>query len=409
MLFRLNKIRDVTLADCASIFPMLAALLLKPFMSSRYRDTWVICERRDEARDNGLWFFKHLCENHPQQKCVYFIDQQSPDYDLVNTIGPTERFGGIKHWLAYFTAPYLISSQSCKPNGFLCTLLERSGLFTPNHVFLQHGITINRAPYLFANRRKVKYFITGTIQEAKFVEDALGHKGGVVQLTGFARFDGLHGNKPSEGTVLVMPTWRKWLRKKSERRSGADNDIMHSEYVQQWKRFLNSKKLVELLEVYDLNILFFPHSNMLSVLDVQTLLPETARVQLATEENIQACLQNAALLVTDYSSVFFDMAYMKKPTLFFQFDELEFRRCHYPEGWFDYGDTAFGEVCHTLDELISALGAAASAGFEISSSFEEEHVQTFPWWDEQNSERIYRLLSGESSYSVSPAAPNRKE
>ena len=39
------------------------------------------------------------------------------------------------------------------------------------------------------------------------------------------------------------------------------------------------------------------------------------------------------MLITDYSSVYFDIAYMRKPIIFYQFDEEEFRRKHYQRGY----------------------------------------------------------------------------
>ena len=36
-------------------------------------------------------------------------------------------------------------------------------------------------------------------------------------------------------------------------------------------------------------------------------------------------------MITDYSSVAIDFAYMKKPTLYYQFDEEKFRRGQYAQ------------------------------------------------------------------------------
>ena len=38
---------------------------------------WLVCERPDEAQDNGFIFFKYLIENHPEIKPVYLIDKKS--------------------------------------------------------------------------------------------------------------------------------------------------------------------------------------------------------------------------------------------------------------------------------------------------------------------------------------------
>lgn len=42
--------------------------------------------------------------------------------------------------------------------------------------------------------------------------------------------------------------------------------------------------------------------------------------------DVQQLLKESLLLITDYSSVFFDMMYMNKPVIFYQFDENQYRK-----------------------------------------------------------------------------------
>lgn len=58
--------------------------------------------------------------------------------------------------------------------------------------------------------------------------------------------------------------------------------------------------------------------------------------------DIQELLKSSAMLVTDYSSVFLIWFYMKKPVIFYQFDEEKYRKYQYDEGYFDYHNTSFG-------------------------------------------------------------------
>ena len=36
---------------------------------------WIVCERHNDARDNGYFFFKYLNENHPKINSIYLIDK----------------------------------------------------------------------------------------------------------------------------------------------------------------------------------------------------------------------------------------------------------------------------------------------------------------------------------------------
>ncbi|WP_257940879.1 DegT/DnrJ/EryC1/StrS family aminotransferase [Bacteroides muris (ex Fokt et al. 2023)] len=71
--------------------------------------------------------------------------------------------------------------------------------------------------------------------------------------------------------------------------------------------------------------------------------------------DIQELLKSSAIMITDYSSVFFDMIYMKKPIIFYQFDEEKYRKYQYGEGYFDYHHNAFGNTCSSSDLVIKEL------------------------------------------------------
>ena len=389
-----TKARDAKISDYLAFFPMLAGCIASPFFKKKYKDVWGICERKNEARDNGYHFFKYMTREHPEQKCIYAINKKCNDYSKVKDLGETVQYGSLRHWILYFTCKYLISSQAFKPNSYVCTFIERAGMFKPSHIFLQHGVIINTNDYLRANMRRFKFFVTSTPQERDFVATKLGHGFDVVKMCGLARFDALHDVKPDGNRIFIMPTWRKWLRFKSETHHDAQMDIHSSEYLTMWKKFLNSPKLKELADLYNLEIVFYPHPNMKGILKPESFVPSYISVADLDKADIQDLIKSSKLLITDYSSVFFDMVYMKRPVLFYQFDLELFRKYHYAKGWFDYQSTSFGKSVKDPDGLIAEINRLAGSGFNVDSAFEEEHARTFPLYDSKNSERIYDLLKG---------------
>ena len=68
--------------------------------------------------------------------------------------------------------------------------------------------------------------------------------------------------------------------------------------------------------------------------------------------NYQKTLLKASLLVTDYSSIFFDFAYLRKPVIYAHFDYEEYRMNYYPKGYFNYEKDRFGFIAHDLKRLI---------------------------------------------------------
>ena len=386
--YYLRKAQDVSPKEYLSVFPMLAALVLLPFVKKKYAKTWVICERPDEAQDNGYHFFKFMVQTHPEQDCIYFIDPHCAACQKVKALGRVEKYGGIRHWLYYFSARYLISSQTFKPS-WICIALERGGIYDAPQIFLQHGITINKAVYLLASRRKMKAFITGAAPEYAYVKSTFGYPPSAVWYTGLARFDALHDFTVVPGRVLIIPTWRKWLVQKSEQHSDTDSDLSGSEYIKRWHDLLNSQELIELIKRYRLEVLFYPHPNMKKMIDISTL--TNAYVKPASGD-LQALMKSSQMMITDYSSVFFDMVYMKKPVIFYQFDEEKFRKYHYAQGWFDYHNTAFGRSLRTETEVVRETARLAENGFHVDDDYLAEHAKTFPLYDRENCQRIYKAL-----------------
>lgn len=69
--------------------------------------------------------------------------------------------------------------------------------------------------------------------------------------------------------------------------------------------------------------------------------------------NINDLFYVTDLLITDYSSNIFEFSLMRKPMLFFAFDEIQYS---FSRGFHrDYEESAPGKVCHTFEEVMTAL------------------------------------------------------
>ena len=108
--------------------------------------------------------------------------------------------------------------------------------------------------------------------------------------------------------------------------------------------------------------------------------------------DIQAEMKKAAVMITDYSSVFFDMVYMKKPVIFYQFDYDEFRKYDYGEGYFDYKKSKFGCWCESADDVVNELTNMINMKFKVTDQYVQEYMNTFQYCDSMNSERLVHIL-----------------
>ncbi len=368
----------------AFVFPW--ALIAKIFI----RDFWLVCETKYEARDNGYWFYKWVRENRPKQKVAYAISKKSPDYAKVKALGKVIGRGTLSHWFWYIVADKNISSQKHgKPNASVCYLFEVVfGLRRNNRIFLQHGVTINDITWCYYKNTKFRMFITSALPEYEYVSQKFGYPSGYVKMCGFSRFDSLHDFTPDKDLILVMPTWREWLGRESK--DNKDTDFTQTDYYKAWNGFLNSNELDLLLSESGKKLLFYPHRNMQKFLHYFSAASENIEIADWKKYDIQDVLKRAAVMITDYSSVFFDFAYMRKPVIFYQFDEAEFRSKQYGVGYFDYHDTVLGKWSGEERDVIELLRQSIACDFEM---IDEETVREFfPLWDEKNSERTYDTI-----------------
>lgn len=392
--YLLNRIQDVKIRDILQIFPMLCGLVCSPFYRKRYKHVWLICEEKKEARDNGFWFFKRMLTLHPEQECIYAIDKSSVDYEKVKNLGEVIQYGSIRHWIVYFCCEHNISSQKGgKPNAALCAFIELNNWYNAHNIFLQHGIIINDCRWLYADRSRFQRFVTSAYPEWEFINKKFGYDKGVVCLTGMPRFDGLHDFKIKRNQILIMPSWRSWFTEKSSMQGELNSQFIGSNYLQGWKELLENPKFNKLIREYNLEVIFYPHRNL------QFHLPEF-RNEIKTEAkmvswedyDIQELLKTSEMMITDYSSVFLDMSYMKKPVIFYQFDLEDFRKAHYSKGYFDYSNNPFGNSYDTAEKVIEELKRIIKRGYKFDESALQAYKLFFPYNDTNNSERVYRMI-----------------
>lgn len=388
-----NKLKFVKVRDVLSIFGMLIVLLPALIAKIFIRDFWLICEDKNEARDNGYWLYKYIIQNHPKQKVAYAINKKCVDYKKVKDLGKIISFGSLAHWFWYIVADKNISSQkNGKPNAAVCYLCEVIlKMRKKNRYFLQHGVTINNVTFVHYKNSYFYRFITATKPEYNYINKKFGYPENYVSLSGFCRFDGLMDAKVNKDQILVMPTWRQWISKGVECKEIEGSDVFEeTNYFKQWQAFLNNEEIDKLLNKYNKKIVFYPHRNMQKFINSFSSKSKNITIANSTDFDVQTLLKESALLITDYSSVFFDFAYMNKPIIFYQFDEKIFRKYQYTEGYFDYHDNPLGDWCGSVEDVVMLLEQNFKNGLERQNKEELENY--FAFRDKNNCERNYLMI-----------------
>lgn len=394
--FRKN-LKYLKLRDVASMFIFLLAyfpaLILKLWFKVRKKKVWLIAESPDTARDNGYHFFKYVTKNHSEILTYYAIEKNSADRSKVAILGRTVDYGSFKHWLLYLAANENISTQkSGNPAPPLFYLLHNYGLIKNNRIFLQHGIIKDNLKWLYYNETKFKLFICGAKAEYDYIKKNFGYPKGSVVYTGLARFDNLSTDKKNPKQILVMPTWRNWLGRETNLLEKNKQSITKAAYFSHWISLLSNIELANYLESNNITLYFYPHFNMQKY--VSLFKTKTKNIKIVTKEDIdiQDLLNESSLLVTDYSSIFFDFAYTQKPILYYQFDEREFRERQYEEGYFSYRKDGFGPVVDKEDRLVKKMIGYMNANYRVEKKYKDNSDEFFQRRDQYNSERIYKAI-----------------
>lgn len=365
------------------------AWLILPFIRNKqkYKNLWLIAERGIDARDNAYYLFKYITKNHPEINAAYVISRYSADRERVMELGRVIDYCSFGHFLALVASKVKISTHIMGYTPYIDFFVraDKMGLVRGKKIFLQHGIIKDNLTYLYNDNVNTDLFVCSAKPEYEYVRDNFGYSDGVVQMLGLCRYDDLHKPEKRTGKVLVMPTWRYTLQ------SADEAEFMESDYFKAFNGLLKSERLKKMMCKYDCELLFYPHIQMQGFIDCFTAY-ERVRIMSFKDCTVQELLVKSDVLITDFSSVFFDYGYMEKPMIFYQFDEQEFRKHHYSEGYFDYKRDAFGKVVYDENALLDELDSILSRNAQIETMYLERINSFFTLRDKNSCERNFNAI-----------------
>ena len=346
------------------------------------------------AQDNGYCFFKHCMEHDAEKllnaKIYYIIDKNCSDYERVKKYDDhVIDFLSLDHMVYLLAAKLLVSSDS-KPhsyvwrpnNSFIADNLKNKELF-----FLQHGVTaLKRVDHVFGKKSvsPVNKFVATSSEERSIIINNFGYKSSEVCMTGFARWDDLIDKSKDYNEILIMPTWRSWLDE------AEDSTFLQSDYYKNYSELLHSERLNKLLEEYDLVFNFYIHPKFKDYISNFNVTSDRMRLIPYGEEPLNELMMRCKLLITDYSSVCWDVYYMNKPVLFYQFDYDLYNTIH--GSYLDMEKDLFGYRSLTLDKLLDDFENACKNNFKQPREYEIMRDSKFAFTDRNNSARIVREI-----------------
>lgn len=352
---------------------------------------YLIYEKRcQKAQDNGYHLFMGCMANDVEKKIsrsiYYVIEKDAVDYRKIRKYDKNVlNFMSIK-FMIYLLASRLLISSDSRSHAYVWhgqKSLISSCIKKKKHVFLGHGVlALKRLNSTFSAKNMNSSLVTVTSEdEAGIFRDELGFSEDAIAVTGYARFDALRDQSQGRREILVMPTHRSWL-------FGVEREVfLKSEYYARYREVITSEKMISFLKENNLTLNFYLHPSIGEHIDAFESVDGCVQIIPYGKYALDDLMMRCSLLITDYSSVVWDVYYLGKPMLFYQYDVED-----YLNTWGSYINLETdcpGERTDSFDELMKLLGEYAADDFVMKPEFEEKRKEHYQYIDNENCRRIW--------------------
>jgi glycosyltransferase involved in cell wall biosynthesis len=370
-----------------------------------FANAWVLMDRMEDADDSAELLFRHLRARRRRVNAWFVIRKGTPDHRRLRADGYKRviPYGSIRWKLLMLNCRHLVSSHA-DPAILQPPAVTRLAPPGWQFCFLQHGVTkddLSRS----LNPRDIDLLITNTRAEHEsFVADGSPYRftERETTLAGMPRFDALL--KAGElvppdrrDLILLAPTWRHWsttTRSSTERSTVSPAEFVESDFGVNWLGLIGSEQLRALAERQRLRVaLLLPPD--LQPLAAQLELPAHVEVLGMEHQDVRARFARARVLVTDYSSMAFDAAYIDRPVAYFQFDRDRVLSGGWHlghRGYFDYERDGYGPVATSLEDVLAAITDTVEFGPSPRPEYVARIAEAFPERDGRCAERVFQAI-----------------
>ncbi len=276
-------------------------------------------------------------------------------------------FGSPKHRMLYLAGELILSSffgrEAISP---FFDEQEESNYYDIEHfriIYMQHGILhasyVNK--YSAENALCDKVVVSSGFELENLTKN-YGYSRSDLIPAGMPRYEKIDRTAKAKNKLLLAPSWRSYLARNVTPTTYSIHmpTLRKSDYCRNFAAFLNSKRLHEMLERFDLTLDVKMHPIITQY--ASELFPiESDRVQLVGGD---VNLSDYKAFLTDFSSFVFDYAYLCRPVLYFVPDYAQFRSGMnlYRKLDLEFED-AFGELATDPEGALDALERICKADF----------------------------------------------
>ena len=356
---------------------------------------WVTFDKLYKAGDNGEYIFHYVEEHAEDVEIYYLINDDAPDYEKLrendNVLVWGENSTIAKALLAEVIltthgdiAQYIGLTADIAP--YLCDLLNSV------NVCIQHGLTVQDIAK-FQNRlfSNLHLYMCASQNEIRNISrPVFGYEESQIRLVGLARYDGLKNRDQHQ--ILITPSWRRNITNANivHATNLYNVDFKNSDYYRIYNQLINDERLIRSARRNGYKIIYLIHPALSAQIGDFDKNEYVEIIAATGDMNYEKILTESSLMVTDYSGVQFDFAYMRKPLLYYHPAELP---PHYDESiGYSYEKDAFGPLIETHDKLVGQLCQYMECGCKMKEEYRERADRFFAYNDFNNCERIYRSV-----------------
>lgn len=303
----------------------------------------------DKYGDNSKYLFEYVTNNYPEIKAIWLTKGKST-LEIIQKKGykvyKTHSFKGY-----YYSIKASISFVSTSFNDI------NHYVFTGIYINLWHGIPLKKIVYddkltnsIDYNSLQKKfsrmlfpfiylpedfnYIIASSKDETKNLATAFKKNIKDILITGLPRNDVFDQNKRSMKKVIYMPTHRNEGELDIATMFLDDLDTINKNFIS-----LNLELYIKLHYYHMKNIDLQNYSNIFIIKDEDI------------EQDIYSVINDFDLLITDYSSIYFDFLLTDRPIIFTPFDYEEYLSKD-RELYYNYDEVTPGPKCKNWNEVL---------------------------------------------------------
>ncbi len=359
------------------------------------KEIWLYCDR-ENIFDNAYQQFIHDLTKNDGVERYYVTDGLKDPSKYFNKEHRKHliKFKSLKHKLLFLNCKKILTSFNSltiiSPFDGM-PLKWYSDITDYEVIYLQHGILHANLPLLYSKERSNvdKVVVSSEFEFNNFIKDYNFKEEDLIR-SGMPRFDTIDKSVKPKNRILFSPSWRKNLIGDyvNNTRVLFEDKFLASPFFVHINEFLNSDKLAEILEKYDLILdfknhpIFSPYNHCFKV--------NNPRINIA-QGDIE--MQDYALMITDYSSIVFDFVYLQRPILYFVPDYEQFR-AGVTHSYYKLDlplEEGFGEVTETADDLVKCLEKLAENKF-MPEKIYDDRMKNFFITKDNHCEKLYEFL-----------------